>query len=380
MPAMVDLRVLAVAHDRAPLPDRERLDLRAAADHLRVPHLALGTCLRAELYWWGTASDGERALAAFGPLAAHAEFLAGTEAAHRLLRVAAGLESSVVGEPEVLEQVRSAVRQAREAGTLGAELALVATAALRAGRRVREETLLGASRRSLSAAAVAAAANVLGGLAGRTVLLAGAGQAAAGALQGLPAGVRLIVVNRDASRAARLVAGRAGSEIRSLDDFHASLLEADAVITAIRRAEPILSSAALTEVARHRAGRPLIVADLGVPRNIEANVVPPGVTMLDVDTLAAHAGGGPGPDALRAAERIVAEERVRLTRGLRGRRLAAGLAALHREAQRVVDEETAEALGHLQGLTPAEQDLIREMGERLARRLLYPASRLLRAG
>ncbi len=274
--------------------------------------VALATCHRRELYLEGT--DPLRALALFEAWAGEAarrgprpEVRTGTDAGRHLLRVAAGLESAVLGEDQVLGQVRAAYREACHRRTAGPALHRLFHAAFRAGKRVRSETALARGERSLAGAAVGWLASRTGGLRDRTVLVLGAGEMARVAVRRLlkrGAG-RVLVSNRTLERARDLVEGH-GGEVVPWRWWPALLGEVDGLVVATGAAEPVVGEAEL----RPRVA-PLAVVDLAVPRNVEPPRPPvPGVEIAGVGELAGRLAreAGRRSRAVEAAERIVEEE------------------------------------------------------------------------
>ena len=349
--------------------------------------LLLSTCNRFELYWCG---DGARdaSFLEFARSRAGSDHIPvdrrdGLAAVRHIFAVAGGLDSQVLGETEILGQVRRAFDLARAAGTTTREMDLVFSSALAAGRRLRRETLLGRHPSSVSSSAVDLMASCLGGdLTQRRVVVLGAGEAAEGVLRSLQvrgaAGVTL--VNRRASRCATL-AHAWGATPRSWEDLPALVAEADLLTVATSSSHPVVSTADLERAVAHRDGRELLVMDLAVPRNVEpAARHISGVRLFDLDDLqrlCCPAAEAPA-EALADAERVVEEEIVRLGQALRGHRDAPRLAELHRLGAEVAEQETAWALDQLDELTERERDVVREMADRVVRRVLYPVSRSLR--
>lgn len=261
--------------------------------------VVLVTCNRTEVYWQsrGAAHDHDvRALVAdaLGAPGARvvgaAGTLAGAAAARHLMRVCAGLESLVVGEAEVLGQVRAALDACPGAGAF---LTGIVLAAVRAGRMARAETAIGVGAQSVATAAVRMLARAVHLPASRVVVV-GAGDTGARTarhLRALGAGA-LAVLNRTPARAAALAL--AGAETGGLDRLPGELARADAVLCAVAVTSPVVSAAVLTSAVAARGGRPLTVVDLSVPAAV-APVDLPGVTQLD----------------LAAIEREVEAERLR---------------------------------------------------------------------
>jgi glutamyl-tRNA reductase len=349
--------------------------------------LLLSTCNRFELYWCG---DGPRDVSflefARGRGAGDQvplDRLDGLEAVRHIFAVAGGLDSQVLGETEILGQVRRAFDLARAAGTTTREMDLVFSSALAAGRRLRRETLLGRHPSSVSSAAVDLMGSCLGGdLNDRRVVVLGAGEAAEGVLKALQArgATRVTLVNRRASRGVTL-AQAFGATSRSWEDLPALTVEADLLTVATSSSHPVVSSAELERALACRDGRELLVMDLAVPRNVEpAARHIPGVRLFDLDDLqrlCCPAAEAPA-EALADAHRVLEEELGRLEQTLRGHRAAPRLAELHRLGAEVAEQESAWALGQLDELTERERDVVREMADRVVRRVLYPVSRSIR--
>lgn len=345
--------------------------------------LLLSTCNRCEIYWTG-GPDLETwfldfALSRGVSIGESLLRLDGEAAVRHLFDVTAGLESQVLGEAEVLGQVRRAYDAAREAGTTNRLIDTVVSAALVAGRRVRRETLLGRHPSSVGSAAVDVAASLLT-LADSRALVLGAGEVAEAvlkALQGRAAGVAL--VNRRLERAAPLASafGAVTGEWEALD---ALLTASDLVFVGTSAGTPVLEAARLAE-AIGAQGRQLTVFDLSVPRNVDpAARDVPGVQLLDLDDLQrlrCPVDGFTSP-TITHARSVLEEELARLETSLRARAAAPKLAELHRMAARLAAEEAEVALAQLGELGERERRVVKEMAERLVRRVLYPVSRTVR--
>jgi glutamyl-tRNA reductase len=275
--------------------------------------VALVTCHRLELYL--DAASPAAARSAFcawlggSPEVVSPVVRAGASAARHLFRVAAGLESAVLGEDQVLAQARAAYSGACDRSRAGAMLHRLFHAAFRTGRRVRSETGLGAGTRSLAGAAVAALHEHVGGLCGRSVLLIGAGTTGrlAARLIASRRVARLTIVNRTASRAAELAHALGGQWAPW--PWRAGLLATvDAAVCAVRADAPVLEAADLRDAAAARR-RPITIVDLGVPPNVQSAEVP-GVTLIDLDAIARRLRGDADrrASAIAAAERVVSEE------------------------------------------------------------------------
>jgi glutamyl-tRNA reductase len=387
--------VVGVSHHTAAVGVREQFaltaselaELLAREQAARRSALLLFTCNRCELYWSGS-DDREswfRDLARARGMTLSDELarLDGPEAVRHLFTVAAGLDSQILGETEILGQVRRAYDAARAAGTTTREMDAIFSAALAAGRRVRHETMLGRHPSSVSSAAVALAATEWAdGLRDRPVVVLGAGEAAEGVLRALHAhgASNVSLVNRNPERATTLATAW-GAAPEGWDGLPELIAGADLLIVATAASRPVMSAGELSTAMMTRADRPLVAMDLSVPRNVqpEARGVP-GVRLFDLDDLqrlCCPAAGTPAT-ALGDAERLLEDELARLDQALRARAAAPRLAELHRHGALVAEQEAARALEQLDGLSDQERQVVREMAERLVRRVLYPVSRSMR--
>jgi glutamyl-tRNA reductase len=386
--------VVGVSHHTAGIELRERfafssaeiaawLQGQAAAGSTA---LLLSTCNRCEIYWTGDL-DLEAWFRDFsvsrGACLGEALLrLDGEEAVRHLFDVTAGLDSQILGETEVLGQVRRAYDAARAAGTTNRLIDSILSASLVAGRRVRRETMLGRHPASVSSAAVDVATSAVGSLAAARALVLGAGEVAEGvlkALHGRTAGTAL--VNRRPERAAAL-ASAWGAVSGAWDDVESLLAASDVVFVATAAGHPVITRTHLAEAVGPR-GRELAVFDLSVPRNVEPSARSvPGIRVFDLDDLQrlrCPVEGFASP-VIDHARNVLDQELERLDTALRARAVAPRLAELHRMAARLAEEEADVALAQLGDLNEREQRVVREMAERLVRRVLYPVSRTVRDG
>jgi glutamyl-tRNA reductase len=395
VPSQFAFHVIGVSHHRAGVELREQFaltppEVTAWLDSSKRDGLSavlLSTCNRFELYWCGD-DAGDATFLQFARARGAVDGTPidrwdGLPAARHLFTVAGGMDSQVLGETEILGQVRRAFDQARAAGTTTREMDLVFSAALNAGRRLRRETLLGRHPSSVSAAAVDLMASCLGGdLSNRHVVVLGAGEAAEGMLRALQARrtAAVTLVNRRVSRGATL-AHAFGATSRSWEDLPSLIVEADLLAVATSSSRPVVLRAELEQAVARRDGRELLVLDLAVPRNVEpAAREIQRLRLFDLDDLqrlCCPAAEAPA-EALADAERIVDEELARLEQTLRGHQAAPRLAELHRLGAEVAEQEAAWALDQLVELTEQERDVVREMADRVVRRVLYPVSRSMR--
>jgi len=349
--------------------------------------LLLSTCNRFELYWAGEA-DLEPWFRNFAEgwgsvSAAQLQRYDSLEAVRHLFVVTAGLDSQILGETEILGQVRRAYDAARAAGTTTRDMDLIFSAALAAGRRVRSGTLLGRHPASVSSAAVDLMDARWGQIGSRQTLVLGAGEAAEGVLRALHehGASRVVLLNRRPVRA-KVLAEAWGAAVARWEELDDLLISADLMLVATGGARPVVSAAQLARAVEGRPGRELYVVDLSVPRNVDPEARnTPGVHLFDLDDLqrlccpAASAASA----ALEEAERILDEELERLGLSLRGKVVAPKLAELHRLGVEMAEQESAWALARLGSLTDTDREVVRQMADRLVRRVLYPVSRNLRA-
>jgi glutamyl-tRNA reductase len=263
-------------------------------------------------------------------------------AVEHLFTVAAGLDSMVVGESQILGQVRSAYNTARDAGTVGRTLHELIQRALRVGKRVHSETGLDRAAGSVVSEALADAATLLGGLGGRRALIVGAGSMgglAAAALRRADIG-EVVVANRTERTGARLaenlreqgVAARA----TGLDGLAGHIADADLVVSCTGATGTVIDAAALTA----ERNRPLVVCDLGLPRDVDpAAAALPGVTIIDLESLQRRLAAAPsGLDTQRAKD-IVADEVAGYLATQRSAEVTPTVTALRKRAAEVVDAE-----------------------------------------
>ncbi len=398
---MTELLTLGVSHKTAPVELRERLALsepelpgflRSAHDHPAVREVvAISTCNRTEVtVALGDAVVGEAAV--LGLLAQRAGIrpteLAevmysprNCEAARHLFRVTAGLDSMIVGEAEVQGQVKRAHAAALDAGTAGPLVNRLFGAALQAGKRVRSETRLGEGHASLSSVAVALAEGVLGQLPDRHVVVMGAGETSELTAQALhERGVRtLFVANRHADRA-RSVAERFGGLVVPLDELPGHLERADIVLSSTSSPDPILGFEELEEVMRARAGRPLLLVDIAVPRDVDpACAELPGVTLRDIDDLEAVVARtiSVREQEARRAEAIAEQEIERFAEWLGQRDVSPTIAALRAQGAQIVERVLAENAERWETASPRDLARVEAVARAIMNRLLHePTIRL----
>jgi len=306
-------------------------------------------------------------------------------AVSHLLAVAAGLDSMVVGEDQILGQVRSAVKLAAEHGTAGRVLGELGQLALRTGKRARAETGIGRAGLSLLSAAVELAATSLGpagsgpdALAGRDVLIVGAGSmsALAAATAARSGAASIVVANRTREHAERLAASVSTTvtRIAGLADLPVAMADADILISCTGAAGHVIThdmvSAALTA---RKAAAPLVIMDLAMPRDVEpAAASLPGVVLIGMDQLSEHATAIRDDD-VAAVRAILEAELAGYQSAMDAARVAPTVVALRAKAAKVVDAELARLAGRLSadGLSGHALDEIAQTVRRVVDKLLH---------
>ena len=293
-------------------------------------------------------------------------------AAAHLFSVAAGLESAVLGESEILGQVRTAWIAAQAEGAARSALNLLFRHALEVGKRARTETAIGRSTASVSYAAVEMVTERFGPLQDAKVLVVGAGQMGEGIVGALTgAGVGdVTVVNRTHERAVELAERLAGRAVPFIE-LPAALADADVLLTSTGAGTVVVEA---DVVERAKAGRPLLVVDVAVPRDVDAAVADlPGVTLLDLDDLRDWAARGIAERAAEAARvrLIVAEEVVNYGEVVVSRQAAPLVAQLHEHAESLRTAELARYRNRLGDLDDRQQEALDGLTRAIVAKLLH---------
>jgi glutamyl-tRNA reductase len=390
----VHILVVGLSHRTAPVDLRERVDfqgrveaaLRAlAARGSTLEALVLSTCNRAEVY---AACDDIKAaradLTAFlsefhgvdrGVLAPHVYDLADLDAARHLLRVSSGLDSLVVGEPQILGQVKEAHAIATGAQTVGTVLNRLLNASFAAGKRVRSETGLAAGAVSVSFAAVALARKIFGDLKGRSVLVIGAGEMGKLTARHMKSqGVQQVtIISRTMAHAARTAEAIGGASAAPWEEMDAALAASDIVITATGAGTPVLSRAHIETVMRPRRNRPLFIIDIAMPRDVEpaAGEIEQ-VFLYNIDDLQATVQENMARRASEVlrAEAIVAEEVARFSGWLRSRGAIPTVVALRQKFENVRRAELERLDFKLSALPPEARPEARACVDEITRLLI----------
>jgi len=391
--------VIGVNHRTGPLAVLERLTIAPDAVAKAVGGLAdrddlrevavLSTCNRIEVYavverFHSAYADIRDFLCQLGRLSAdelHPHLYSQHDggAARHLFEVAAGLDSAVLGESEILGQVRAAWQIGRDEGGVRSTLDLLFRHALRVGKRARTETAIGRGTASVSHAAVEMVTDRIGPLDGRRVLVVGAGTMGAGVATALRrAGAGSIVVCNRTATTGHLLAEQVGGIAVGLDRLGEALASADVVLSCTASGDLTVRRDHVVAARRH--DRPLLVVDIAVPRAVEPGVGQvDGVTVLDLDDLRDWADRGL---ALRAAEAgrvraIVAEEVERFSVEATARQAAPLVTQLHEQAERIRTAELARFTGRLGELNEVQRDTVDALTRTIVAKLLHgPSTRL----
>ena len=370
---------LAIPGDRLP----QRLEALRRIPGVREVFL-LSTCNRLEIF--AAADSREVAADLLETLDAAAAPLAvcrfGDAALRHLFRIAASLESMVLGEAQILGQVKEAAAQARSAGTLGPELERAFAGAVGAAKRVRTETEIARGTVSVSSVAVEVARKLLGDLRDRSVLLIGAGEMAELAARELRAqgAKELLVANRTVSRAEQLASAAGGAAV-GLGELPRLLERADVVICSTGSAGHLITRELVANAVKSRRFRPLFLVDLSLPRNVEpsANELE-GVYVYDLDDLERVAAQNRilRQAQIGSAEAIVEEELRAFVAWTHERRAVPVLARLRAQGEALAKEEAERTLAAaLRGLDERQQKSVRAMASAIVNKLLHgPTARL----
>src|SRR5580693_4620540 len=403
--AKIDVALIGCSHHTAPVELRERVTFSpeqaiAAAEELRKRGIlneavVLSTCNRSELYGVPTergtsiAEAMEIFLTSFhgvprADLNGRLYRWNGPDAVRHLFRVASGLDSMMLGEAEILGQLRTAYTQALDHGSTGPVLNRMFQGAIEVGKRVRSETEVGARPMSVALAGVKLAERVFGNLKGHSALIVGAGAVAEQVVEHLRnrAIGSLRVVNRSYERAAEL-AQRVGGEAVAWESLEAVLGVPDVIVTSVSATGPVLTRELLERAIAARSGKPVFVVDLGVPRNVaESAAGLYNLYLYNIDDLGeiVEQNKKARESEIPRAEAIIAEhiDKFEAWRGA----LEAGSIVndlreqfhLHREM--IIREKLKE----MDDVTPQERDRIARITEELIERLLEEPQQKLQHG
>ena len=388
-------------HRSTPLSILERMTIapddipKALADLGSADHLSevvvLSTCNRVEIYAYaekfhGGYQDireffGRHAGLAPEDVNDHLYALHATEAIRHLFSVTAGLDSAVIGEHEILGQVRTAWERSAEHGIVGSTLGPLFRHAVETGKRARTDTAIGRGIASVSQAAVALATEQLGGLDGRTVLVLGAGEMAEGTVKSLAAAGTsdVFVANRTWENAVALAEACGGTAV-SLDAVGDALVAVDMLVTTTGAQQLILESGEIAGFLSRRNGRELVIVDVAVPRDVDPRAGElPGVTLLDMDDIGVFVEQqmASRTRVVGNVETIVGEEVDRYRSVTSGREVAPLIAQLRTLGNDIADVELARFNGKLSDLDASQREAVEAMARGIVNKLLHePTIRL----
>ena len=393
--------LVGLSHRTAPIRVREQLAVSAASVPGQLKELLSGgvvsealivsTCNRVEAVVVApdtvppeTAIDAA-VRSMLGPrneLASHLYRHRALDAVRHLFRVTASLDSLVGGEPQILGQVKSAYEQARSAGSVGRTLNRLMPRAIRAAKRVRTETGLGAGQISVPSVAVELAQQIFGDLSGRRVALRGSGEMGELAAKLLAnAGAELIVRARN-EESGGMLAERMGGSYRPLDQMSATLRDVDVVVTAPSASQPVILKSHVKAAIHRRRRGPLFLIDLAVPRDIDSSVESLREVFLynvdDLSKIVAESKHSRQKEAVRAEE-ILGEELEEYERSASVAQVTPTVVALRDRMKQVLDWELERSLkSKLKHLGPVERDAVEQMLEAAVKRMMHTPSARLR--
>lgn len=394
-----NLILLGINHNTAPIEVRERLAIASSrlADATRaLAHqpgireaLILSTCNRVELL---TVQDAAQASTAEKPatlrflyeylnipvtdLQPHIYEFREREAIRHLFRVASSLDSMVVGEPQILGQVKDAYSAAREVGAVSTTLEGLLQRAFTVAKRVRTETQIGSSSVSIASVAVDLARKIFDSLEGKTVLLVGAGKMSELAARHLiqQGAASILVANRTQSRAEQ-IAQEFNGQVIPFDRLYEQADRADIVITSTGAPQKIFSRSHGQQFLHRRRNRPMFFIDIAVPRDVDPSMNEvEGCFVYDIDDLqqVAQANLADRSKEAEAAEAIVTREVDKFQLRLQSRGAVPAILSLQQNAEAIRESELAKAAKRLGSLTPDQQAAVEALTRSLTAKLLHP--------
>ncbi len=397
---------VGLSHRTAPLELRERLHyspeaLKAALSRLGCDHASrpcefaelaiLSTCNRLELYALSHADRFEPLIEfvaetsglARGEFESHLYQLQNAEAVQHLYRVAAGLDSMVLGEPQILGQVTDAYELGLSQGAIGPVLSALLRGAIHAGKRARTETAISRNPASVSSVAAQVAESVVHDLSAAQIVVLGAGDMAELAVEALRKrrATRITVVNRTHERAAQLAA-RWQAQALTFEHLTPALIDADIVIASTGAPHILIKPPLVRDVMAQRPNRPLIFIDIAVPRDVDPDVSAlPNVRCYDIDQLEARVSGSliERQQAVPHVETIITDETENFMTWLHSLDIAPVIAGLRAKADAIRRAEVDKTLRHLKDLSEADRHRIEALSEALVSKLLHDPTLRLKA-
>jgi glutamyl-tRNA reductase len=415
-PGQGSLVLLGINHTTAPIEVRERLAIPAArlADATRTllhqpgirEGLILSTCNRVELLTLQddseatdvpskqpqTKTDLLRFLHEYFAVPPHDiqphlyEFRE-SEAVRHLFRVASSLDSMVVGEPQILGQVKDSYTVAREVGAVSTHLESLLQRTFTVAKKIRSETQIGSSSVSIASVAVDLARKIFGSLEGKTVLLVGAGKMSELAARHLiqQGAASILVTNRTPSRAEKIAADFSSANVHteaiSFDDLYDQAARADIVITSTGAPQKIFARSHGQHFLQRRRNRPMFFIDIAVPRDVDPHMNEvEGCFVYDIDDLqqVAAANLADRSREAAAAETIVSREVDKYQQRLQSRDAVPAILALQQSAEAIREAELARSAKRLADLTPQQREAVESLTRALTAKLLHPQLTALR--
>lgn len=396
----MNILLMGLSHKTAPVEIREKLaftpaTLRSALTHFDATHsqahltevhegVILSTCNRLEIYAGvGQVDVAARAIVNFlsqssglaeGLISKYLYLCQNKEAVSHLFRVAAGLDSMILGEPQILGQITQAYEAALAQGTAGTVLSALFRAAIHTGKRVRTETAIGMNPASVSSVAANLAGQLLGDLSSKRVLLIGAGEMGAMAARALlKRGVSNIVVTNRTYEHALPLAQTWGGRAVSFQQLAVALEEADIVLTSTGAPHTILNPTLLATVLAARPERPLLILDIAVPRDVDPDVVQiPNVRLYDIDDLLGQAEHNlrERQAEVPLVQAIIEAELAQFLNWFSSLDAVATIAALRQRAEQWREIELSRLFNRMV-LNEREQELVAMMSHRLVNKILH---------
>jgi glutamyl-tRNA reductase len=395
---------IGLNHSTAPVHLRERIvfneeQVRAGLSRLSCDHVSraeaemviLSTCNRIEIY----AASSRKSFAelevflsdargvALSELHPHLYRFADEDAVRHLFSVAAGLDSLVLGEPQILGQVTRALELARGVGAAGPLLSRLFQAAIHAGKRARTETSISRNPASVSSLAAGLCERTVADLCAARVVILGAGEMAELAVEALRkrGAEKLTVVNRTLERA-QLLAGRWEAEADTFENLQDLLARADILISSTGAPHTLIQPKMVFAAMQQRSERPLVLVDIAVPRDIDPDVCQiPNVSLHDIDNLNAHLEQSLAQRAAQVpqVEAILSDEAGRFIEFLGSLEMLPLISDMRQQAEAIRHAELQKTLRRLPDLTEAEREHIEAMTQALVKKLLASPTNHLRA-
>lgn len=395
---------LGLNHTTAPLGLREKLALdentvrialaRLACGHVDSPLtelVILSTCNRVELYATSNRlaiAELEAFLSEVSGVAAdqfrpHQYLFQNMDTAHHLFEVAAGLDSLVIGEPQILGQVTRALELARGQNTAGSILNRLFQAAIHTGKRTRTETAISRNPASVSSLAASLAERAVRNLADAQIVILGAGEMAELAVEALRkrGAQKILIVNRTLERARDLIQ-RWSADVTTFENIQTALESADILISSTGAPHTLISAGMVHQVMKRRMERPLVLIDIAVPRDIDSKAADiPHVTLFDMDNLNArleHSLAGRMAEVPQV-KNILEEELTLFEEYWKSLDMLPLIAGIRQNAETIRQTELEKTLRRLPDLTEAERTHIEAMTQALVKKLLHAPTNRLRA-